>query len=140
MKVMLDTNVLFSALIHGGKVAPIVVEYISKHYDLYLLDYVIEELKKITHKKKPHKLDELDELLAKLNYTLLETPERNFDDYPDMRDSKDVPILRAAFTYKMDVLITGDKDFDDVIVLEKPKIMNLADFADKYVKGVRWFQ
>ncbi|MCL1999228.1 MAG: putative toxin-antitoxin system toxin component, PIN family [Turicibacter sp.] len=139
MKIMLDTNVLFSGLIYGGKVAPVVVEYVNKHYDLYLPSYAIDELNEVVCEKKPHKADEINDILAKLSYTLLQTPKKNPKQYLDMRDPKDIPILRTAVIHKIDILITGDKDFDNIdkTIVQKPRIMNMSAFADEYMKGVR---
>ncbi|MCL1987921.1 MAG: putative toxin-antitoxin system toxin component, PIN family [Firmicutes bacterium] len=136
MKVMLDTNVLFSGIIYGGKVAPIVVEYVSNHYDLYLPEHAIKELNRVTANKQPQKANEINGNLAKLKYTLLETPLGMPKNYLDMRDSDDIPILWTAVVNKMDILITGDKDFTD-IVIKKPKIMIMSTFAEKYMKGVQ---
>ncbi|MCL1999226.1 MAG: putative toxin-antitoxin system toxin component, PIN family [Turicibacter sp.] len=137
MKIMLDTNVLFSGLVYGGKVAPAVVEYVSKHYDLYLSEYAVNELKKATLNKTPHQATKINEILAKLNYTLVKLPlEDPPDEYFNLRDPNDIPILQAAVDEDMDILITGDKDFEDVII-KKPQIMNMSTFADKYMKGER---
>ena len=48
-----------------------------------------------------------------------------------MRDEKDVPVLYSAIISDVDILITGDKDFNDVDV-EKPEIMTVSEFLEKY--------
>ena len=45
-----------------------------------------------------------------------------------VRDAKDQPILRAALAAKVDVLITGDKDFLEATLAE-PKILSPAEFV-----------
>jgi len=138
MKIMLDTNVLFSGLVYGGKVAPIVVEYVNKHYDLYLPAHAVMELKKVALQKKQKQANEINSILARLNYTLLETPPGMPEEYLNLRDPNDIPILWTAVNKRMDILITGDKDFGDIIVIEKPKIMTLSAFASEYMKGVHF--
>ena len=48
-----------------------------------------------------------------------------------MRDSKDKPVLYSAIIANVDILITCDKDFEDVSV-EKPQIMSATDFLNMY--------
>ena len=51
--------------------------------------------------------------------------------YPVIRDKKDYPILASAIIADVDVFVTGDKDFD-LIDIERPDIMTITDFAEKY--------
>ena len=53
--------------------------------------------------------------------------------YPTIRDIDDLPVLAAAIILKVDILITGDKDFDDVVV-DKPRILKPRQFQDEYMK------
>lgn len=53
-----------------------------------------------------------------------ETEEENY-----IRDVADRPILRAALNAKVDVLLTGDKDFLESGVT-RPKIMTAAEFME----------
>jgi len=48
-----------------------------------------------------------------------------------IRDVNDRPILRAALKAKVDVLITGDKDFLESGV-ETPKIVTAAEFISDF--------
>jgi predicted nucleic acid-binding protein len=51
-----------------------------------------------------------------------------FDDLPYIRDEKDSPILQAAIAADIEILLTGDKDFCDV-VCKKPKIIGPKEFS-----------
>jgi len=53
--------------------------------------------------------------------------------YPNIRDIDDLPVLANAIESKVDVLITGDKDFDDVII-DIPKIMKPREYIEKHMK------
>ena len=53
--------------------------------------------------------------------------------YPDIRDMDDLPVLANAMESNIDLLVTGDKDFDDIII-EKPKIMKPRKYTDEYIK------
>ena len=44
---------------------------------------------------------------------------------------KDYPILYTAIVEDVDVFITGDEDFDEVVI-DKPEIMTAAEFIAKY--------
>lgn len=54
------------------------------------------------------KISALDNLFAKLRYELVSSPRASTI---QMRDIKDQPILNAAMTYEIDVLVTGDRHF-----------------------------
>lgn len=45
---------------------------------------------------------------------------------------KDYPVLYTAIVENVDILITGDKDFSDILI-EKPEIMTPAEFIEKYL-------
>ena len=49
-----------------------------------------------------------------------------------MRDVKDQPILNAAITHNVEILVTGDKHFLE-LDLDAPKIINPSDFKRLYV-------
>jgi AbrB family looped-hinge helix DNA binding protein len=56
-----------------------------------------------------------------------------FKEYPNIRDIDDLPVLANAIESEVDLLITGDKDFEDVII-EKPRIMKHREYITKYIK------
>ena len=65
-----------------------------------------------------------------LSYEMAYTPIWQ-ENMPDIRDEKDKPILAAAITADVDVLITGDGDFSDVEI-ERPEILSPAEFWKRY--------
>lgn len=89
-------------------------------------------MKDVTDIKFPDKRKELDEFLFNLPYEIEYTPDTILDESTiKMRDEKDVPVLYSAIISDVDILITGDKDFNDVDV-EKPEIMTVSEFLEKY--------
>ncbi|GHV17520.1 hypothetical protein FACS189425_03960 [Clostridia bacterium] len=48
-----------------------------------------------------------------------------------MRDPKDQPILNAAITQAVDVIVTGDKHFLE-LELERPEMLLPAEFLEKH--------
>ena len=55
----------------------------------------------------------------------------DLSDFPEMRDAKDSPILATAIMEKIDVFVTGDKDFL-VLDVEMPEIVTMAEFLRQY--------
>lgn len=49
-----------------------------------------------------------------------------------IRDIKDYPVIYTAIIEGVDILITGDKDFEE-LQLETPEIMTPAEFTDRFL-------
>ena len=92
-------------------------------------------MKRIFNKKFPHRLPSLDKFLslALMTLELIPVPAEEHASELQIRDRNDRPILRAAIEAKVDILLTGDKDFSDISI-EMPEIMTPADFAERYIK------
>ena len=134
MRVMLDTNILVSAFVFRRKRFFAVIDYIVSHHELVLASYVVDELKDVIARKFPTKVIALDEFLTTLSFTLVYSPQVMPTNLPKIRDIADAPILYTAIIESIDVLITGDKDFDDVDV-DRPVIMTVAAFERAYIMG-----
>ena len=132
MRVMLDTNILISAFVFRSKVIYRMIDYIVTDHELIMPTYVLEELRDVVSRKFPSKIIELDEFLTALSFTLAYTPQLIPLGLCEMRDESDYPIIYTAVIENVDVLVTGDKDFDDVDV-EKPAIMSIATFVKTFM-------
>ena len=130
---MLDTNILISVLLFPSERMNRMMDYIFKNHELVLSSYVVEELKDVVNRKFPKKAGVVDALLAKMSYEYVYTPETIDGSLFSIRDMKDYPVLYTAILEDVDVLITGDKDFEDVDV-ERPEIMTPGEFALYYLK------
>ncbi len=135
MRVMLDTNVLISAIVLKSKLMNEMLESIINNYKLVLSSYVIDELKQVIARKFKGKSDNLDEFLTALPYEFVYTPDVIDKELFEIRDEMDYPILYTAIIEGVDILITGDKDFAEVEV-EKPEILSPAEFIANYSKSV----
>jgi len=115
MKVFVDTNVLISAILFpNGKTAE-VFSYIIKTHDVIICSYTIHECTEVFERKFPAKTDSLTAFLSNLSFELFQTPGTiDPKKYPYIRDAKDLPILASALLSDADVLITGDKDFENL--------------------------
>lgn len=128
---MVDTNVLISLLVFSSGKMNRMMEHIFMEHQLVLSSYIVEELKDVVKRKFPNKTETVEILLAKMNYEYVYTPDVMDETLFEIRDVKDYPVLYTAMLEDVDVLITGDSDFESVDV-EKPEILTPAAFVEKY--------
>ena len=131
-RVMLDTNVLFSAMYNfNGNPFAAFAKASEKPYRLVLCDQIIDELRRNFNRKFPAKIPVLERFLSITQYDLitLALEDDTIDDEENIRDETDRPILRAARKAKVDIFVTGDKDFLESSVTD-PKIMTAAQFIE----------
>lgn len=102
-------------------------------HQLVLSSYIVEELKDVVRRKFPDKVSVVDTLLAKMNYEYVYTPDTLDEMLFEIRDVKDYPILYTAIREDVDILVTGDNDFEDVDV-EKPEILTPAEFVKRFAE------
>ena len=130
MRVLIDTNVLISAALSANSV-PFRAYVKAASYPNHglICEQNVDEMKRIFNKKFPTRLTSLDKFLsvALLSLELVPIPTEEDISETQIRDVNDRPILRAAIEAKVDVLLTGDKDFLESGV-KNPKIMTPAEF------------
>lgn len=74
MRIMLDTNVLVSALLFPGQKMNTLMEKVTTDHQLVLSSYIVNELFDVTQRKFPDKVETIDTLLSQLPYELAYTP------------------------------------------------------------------
>jgi putative PIN family toxin of toxin-antitoxin system len=128
MKIMADTNILFSALLFPESKPAKALFHIVENDTLVLCDYIISELRNVVLRKRPDLLADIDVLMANLSYELILAPE-----HPSklISDPKDHPILNAAIIADVDIIISGDKHFLE-LRMEHPKSMSVAEFLTTF--------
>ena len=93
---------------------------------------MIEELQLVTDRKFPEKKKFLDRFFLELPFELVYTPKSlNLNEFPEMRDINDSPILATAIMEGIDVFVTGDKDFL-VLHVDMPEIVTIVEFLKQY--------
>lgn len=132
MRIMLDTNVLISALLFPGAKMDAMTEYIFTSHQLVLSSYVVDELKSVVRRKFPGKEVAINKLLMMMSFEYVYTPGTIVSGLFDIRDVKDYPVLYTAIIEDVDILVTGDKDFSD-IEIEKPEIMSPTQFIERFL-------
>jgi len=131
MRVMLDTNVLISAIVFPNDRMNSLIFKASLDHQLVLSSYIIDELLTITEKKFPSKVKDIDLFLTRLPYELVYTPKELKLDIFTIRDIDDYPVLYSAIVEDVDLFVTGDADFNDVKI-EKPEIITPSEFITRY--------
>lgn len=134
MRIMLDTNVLISAILFPGDKINNMMNYIFLRHQLVLSSYVVEELKSVVRREFPKKEPVIEKLLLMMSYEYVYTPDDMKENLFSIRDVKDYPVLYTAIIEDIDILITGDRDFEDIII-DKPLIMTPKEFSDKYIQA-----
>ena len=127
MRIMADTNILFSALLLPESRPAMALFHVTEQHTLILCDYIISELRNIVSRKRPDLLADIDVLLAELPYELILAPRQPNKLIPD---PKDHPILNAAIIADVDIIISGDKHFLE-LQMKHPRTMSVAKFLDE---------
>lgn len=127
---LVDTNIIISAaLFPAGKVAR-VLDYLFETHTVVIASYSVQECVQVFTRKFPAKLSVLHRFLADIDYERFETP-TNLDPrlFPHIRDAGDVPILASAILADVDVLISGDKDFEG-LAMKRPLVFTPQQYFD----------
>ena len=130
MRAFVDTNIVISAMLFpNGKVAKVFSHLLEKH-TVIISSYIKEECKEVFQKKFPLKKEQLNIFFDGISFEEFKTPEKIDEKrYPKIRDIKDLPVLVSAILSDSDILITGDKDFED-IKIDKPLIFTPATYFE----------
>lgn len=130
IKVMLDTNVLISAIYNPSSTTFQAFRKASEPpYVLVLCDQVIDEMRRIFNRKFPAKIQAMERFLSIAHYDLvtLTSEDAPSAEETDIRDINDRPILRSALKAGVEIFVTGDKDFLESAV-KKPQIVTPSQF------------
>ena len=108
MRILVDTNILFSALIFPCSKPSRPLLYIADNHEIILCDRNITELRDILGWKAPKYLSDAEKLLAEMFYELIPAI-----DHAEklILNVKDQQILNAAIVSDVDIILTGDEDF-----------------------------
>jgi putative PIN family toxin of toxin-antitoxin system len=130
---MADANIIVSAILFPKSTIANLLKHLIDNFSLVLSKFTIYEIEDVFNEKFPHRINEMKEFLQKTPYEFFNLDKTNTKKYPNIRDIDDLPVLANAIESKVDLLITGDKDFDN-IKIERPKIMKPRKYIDEYMK------
>lgn len=131
MRVVIDTNVLISAIFWAGKPKLLLNSVRRGEITFLTSETLLAELKEVlTSKDKPFRistgeadkimnhLKDIAELVNTLNIVAV------------CRDEDDNRVLECALDGSAEYIITGDKDLLDLKIFKGIKIMSVGDFTD----------
>lgn len=118
MKVLIDTNILISAVLKDRLPEAIILQIIQSPDFIWLASaYIIQEYKGVLARPKFKLSEAQKQEWSRLMDTYVTVVAVNASiDFP--RDPKDAPFLACAIVTQADFLITGDRD-----LLENPDII-----------------
>ncbi|MDR2742319.1 MAG: PIN domain-containing protein [Treponema sp.] len=131
MRVMLDTNVLISAIIFPNERMNALIYKAAVDHQLVLSSRIVEELLEVTKRKFNNKIKDVDLFLTRLPYELVYTPKEQPAGLFAICDADDYPVLYSAIVEGVDLFVTGDDDFSGVDI-EKPEIITPSEFLEQY--------
>ena len=126
MRVMVDTNVLVSAVYNPNSTPARAVRDVCENHELFLCDHIVSECYEVIGRKFPQHTPVFDELLTSLGYSLVVAPRGHA---ASIADPKDAPILNSAILEDVDVIISGDNHFLS-LDLERPKVLTPAQYLE----------
>lgn len=127
MRILVDTNILISALLFPKSKPSKALIYVSEYHEMVLCDRNLYELRDVLKRKAPNSLPDAEVLLNELSYELIPA---TYNAEKLIRDAKDQPILNAAIVADVDIILTGDKDFL-CLDMEHPKCMTVTEFFER---------
>ena len=126
MRVLLDTNVLVSAVTTRGLCADVFRVVLSEH-DLVTCSKVLHEVRRILRNKFAVPEEVISEYLELLSQDALVVEPK---DLPGIRikDKDDIEIVAAAVAGKVQVLVTGDAELQGIKTVQTVRILSLRAF------------
>ena len=129
---MVDSNIIISAALFPDSAVGKALFHIAKNHKLVLCKHILDELSNVFKKKFHSREKYLNDFVKSLKYELVDISIKDLKNYPKVRDKHDIPVLANAIEAKVDIFITGDKDFDG-IEIEVPKIIKPAKYVQEYM-------
>ncbi|MCC5616855.1 putative toxin-antitoxin system toxin component, PIN family [Nostoc sp. CHAB 5836] len=128
MKVVIDTNVLVSAVLKG-RVPKAVIQFIfeNPHWEWIVSFEIVAEYKEVLSRPKFKLTDQVRASWFEIIDTFATLIDVNVSiDFP--KDRKDAKFLACALAGEADFLITGDSDFNQAQTLLNTTIISVSLF------------
>lgn len=129
MRILIDTNILISSILGSGTPYQAYTKAVSYPNKGIVCTQNIDELRRIFNRKFPKKIPAMERFLT-MAIPVLELvvlPDEEVAEEHLIRDVNDRTIMRAAIAAKVDVILTGDKDFLESGI-KYPAMMTAAEF------------
>ena len=128
MKIIVDTNVLVSAILRDNIPEQVIMWIVSQPViEWVATDEIVQEYKDVLQRKKFNlPSDEVDSWFRLLDEELVLVSPKIAVSFP--RDVKDAKFLECALESEADIFITGDRDFSEAQALISTQIMSVSQF------------
>ena len=126
MRILIDTNVLVSAFVFGGKAGALMNMLFGSSHELLVSDYVDAEFKAILEMKWKEKSEKVYSLYHTLPFVFCKSSPKQMG---NLRDVKDIPVLSDALFHNADIILSGDKDFIEAEI-EYPLVLSPSMLYD----------
>ena len=123
MRIMIDTNVIISAIYNPNSSPSRALRHACENHKLVLCDQIVTECRSVVLRKFPNHVVTLNQLLASLKFEYVIAPFYGLA----MTDPQDSPILNAAIMSNVDIIISGDKHFLSLDI-EHPVVLSPSEF------------
>jgi len=129
LRVLLDTNILISAVVFGGKPDEVLSLALEGKFGVVISPILSVELLDVVNKKFPLSKNDFRLLERQLKSTFeIVNPTESIDILKDTADNR---VLEAAIEGKCDYIVTGDKELLRLKVFEGVKIVTAERFLDE---------
>lgn len=132
LRLVIDTNVLISGLVFGGKPGQIIKLLANDKIQLVISEELLSELRRKIHQRFPLYVSNLELLEASLrkDAEMVQLGEHNIN---VSRDPNDNMFIETAFIGGCENIISGDKDLLDVGEYMGIRIISPAQFLDEWL-------
>jgi uncharacterized protein len=124
-RVVIDTNVLISALIHDGKPRKLILELLNKH-TVVLSRKMLAEFADVAERDKFSITNSQVQRFLSILVTMVKiVPDRELITEVSLDPDDDVVLPNAAYTGKADYIVTGDNHLLALNKFKKTKIVTV---------------
>ena len=132
LRIVLDTNILISAIVFGGKPREILEKIITNKIRLAILKDILDETDGVLSGKKfkypPQVVYEIRNAIEELGEIIV--PEKRINRIK--KDPDDNRILECALTANADFIISGDNHLLEIKDFQNIPIISPAEFLERY--------
>jgi uncharacterized protein len=129
VRVVVDTNVLVSALIDDGKLRKLVVELLEKHTVILSRQMLAELADVLSRDKFTVKSSQVDRFVSSLVRMSKIAPD-NARFKVVLEDPDDDKVLNTAYAGKAEFIVTGDRHLLVLVKFKRTKIVNVNQMLE----------
>ncbi len=128
MKVLVDTNILISAVfVHDGMVSNLITNS-SYECTFIVCKYVFDECVEVIQRKRPNLVPIAIKMITSDPFCIMNPDISDIELSVHVRDPDDVPVIKSAIALDCDIILSGDKDITS-IQMDQPMILKPNEFA-----------